>query len=55
MKANILKSHQIKTKTEDSKLFAWEDVFNYITNQDESKWIEVTNWSESKLYKWLGY
>jgi len=55
MKAQILKNHGIETKIEGTFLFALEVVFNCNTNTDESKWVNISNWSTGKLYNWLGY
>lgn len=52
----ILKDHGIKTvKTVNGSLLAYEVSYNTITGEDYSKWVNVTNWTKSQLYFWLGY
>ena len=52
----ILKNHGIETmETANGSLLAYEVLYNTITGEDFSKWVNVTNWTKSQLYFWLGY
>lgn len=51
---NILINHGIEAKEENGNIFAL-DVWFDKNNLEHSNWINVTTWSENKLYNWLGY
>jgi len=54
-KIQILKEHGISVKFEGDSTLALEVSYNPDTNEDFSKWIDVTNWTNKQVYEWLGY
>ena len=55
----ICAEHSVQTAWAGEKQFAWESATQKHDNQefshDVSKWIEITGWTQRKLYNWLGY
>ncbi len=49
----ILKEHGIESYTDGGNLYALEIGTRY--GIPYSKWLNVTSWSRSKLFAWLGY
>ena len=52
-KIQILVEHSIDYKVEGSTLYA-ESVYSLL-GVAGSEWMNISNWSRSKLIEWLGY
>lgn len=52
---NIFSSHGVEVKVENERMFALEEWFDTITKENGSKWIDVTNYTLTKVKHFLGY
>ncbi len=51
---SILNQHSVPIRWMDGELEALDRVIDNM-HRDVSKWVAVTDWSEARLYAWMGY